>query len=77
MRGGSGIGSALLRHRLAALDARADEPAYLESSHERNLPLYERYGFDVVRRIDGPDGGPPVWGMLRRSGVAGDASSAP
>jgi ribosomal protein S18 acetylase RimI-like enzyme len=39
-----GIGSALIRHRLAELDA-IDMPAYLESSSERNFALYERLGF--------------------------------
>jgi ribosomal protein S18 acetylase RimI-like enzyme len=42
-----GIGAALIRHRLAELDA-IEMPAYLESSSERNFALYERLGF---RRI--------------------------
>ncbi|MHB1712057.1 MAG: GNAT family N-acetyltransferase, partial [Acidimicrobiales bacterium] len=43
-RQGTGIGSALLATALAQVD---DEgmPAYLESSKERNVPLYARFGF--------------------------------
>jgi ribosomal protein S18 acetylase RimI-like enzyme len=42
-----GIGAALIRHRLAELDAN-DMPAYLESSSERNFALYERLGFRPI-----------------------------
>ena len=31
-------------------------PAYLESSKERNVPLYERNGFRVQRAVDVPNG---------------------
>jgi GNAT superfamily N-acetyltransferase len=40
---GRGLGSALLAHMLARVDA-ARMPAYLESSHERNIALYGRHG---------------------------------
>ncbi|MGO9853793.1 MAG: GNAT family N-acetyltransferase, partial [Acidimicrobiales bacterium] len=46
-RQGQGVGSALLRSMLAQVDE-AGEPAYLESSKERNVPLYARFGFTVV-----------------------------
>jgi ribosomal protein S18 acetylase RimI-like enzyme len=39
-------------------------PAYLESSNERNVPLYERLGFEVRERYVLPSG-PPVWLMWR------------
>ena len=62
-RQGQGIGSAVLAPQLADADE-AGLPAYLESSNERNLPLYERHGFRVVGVVDLPDG-PPIWRMWR------------
>jgi len=57
---GRGAGGALLR---AGLD-RVDGPAYLESSNEVNIPIYERYGFAVTGVIEVPDG-PKLWTMYR------------
>ncbi len=45
-----GYGSALLRHALDRCD-RDGLPAYLESTNDRNIPLYERFGFKVVGQI--------------------------
>jgi ribosomal protein S18 acetylase RimI-like enzyme len=61
---GSGIGTELMRSRLARCDA-AGMPAYLESSKERNVPFYERHGFTVTRELRIPDGGPLLWLMWR------------
>jgi ribosomal protein S18 acetylase RimI-like enzyme len=61
---GQGIGSAMLREVLPQADA-ASTPAYLESSNERNLTLYERHGFRVVDEIRLLGHGPTVWRMLR------------
>ncbi|MEO9330034.1 GNAT family N-acetyltransferase [Gordonia aurantiaca] len=58
---GAGIGSALLRHRLEKIDG----SAYLESSNIRNVPLYERFGFEVTEEFELPDDGPRVWTMYR------------
>jgi len=61
---GGGFGKALMQ---AGLD-RADTehaPAYLESSKERNISYYERFGFEVTREIVIPDG-PTVWAMWRK-----------
>jgi ribosomal protein S18 acetylase RimI-like enzyme len=65
---GRGVGSALLRDRLDELDQR-DEPAYLESSNIRNVPLYQRHGFEVVEEITIADGGPTLWRMWREPGA--------
>lgn len=62
---GRGVGSSLLRPVLERCD-RERKPAYLESSNERNLPLYERHGFRVVSEVHLPDGGPPLWYMVRQ-----------
>ena len=63
-RQGKGIGSACMRPVLERADAEGT-PAYLESSNERNLPLYERHGFEVVDVVDLPDDGPALWLMWR------------
>jgi GNAT superfamily N-acetyltransferase len=60
VRRGEGIGSALLRHRLDQVTG----PAYLESSKQENIPLYERFGFDRRDPIRVP-GGPELWPMWR------------
>jgi ribosomal protein S18 acetylase RimI-like enzyme len=61
---GSGVGSELLRSRLARCDADRI-PAYLESSKERNVPFYERHGFRVIGELSIPAGGPTLWLMWR------------
>lgn len=62
-RQGTGIGSQLIEH---GLDRWATErlPIHLLSTKERNVPLYERFGFTVIERLDLP-GGPSVWPMWR------------
>ena len=61
VRRGEGIGSALLRHRLDRISG----PAYLESSKQENIPLYERLGFEQREPIRVPDG-PELWPMWRK-----------
>jgi ribosomal protein S18 acetylase RimI-like enzyme len=61
---GRGIGSALLTEMLTRIDD-AREAAYLESSNERNVPLYERFGFTVVEELRLSGGGPTMWRMWR------------
>ena len=63
MRQGRGLGSALLEGGLARCDAEGG-PAYLESSNLKNVPLYERYGFEVLGVIQ-PGDFPPLTPMLR------------
>jgi GNAT superfamily N-acetyltransferase len=57
-RQGQGLGTQMLREVLAGADADG-MPAYLESSSERNLPLYERNGFRVVGELQALGHGPP------------------
>jgi GNAT superfamily N-acetyltransferase len=68
---GRGLGSALLRPGLDHADAHG-LPAYLESSNIRNVPLYERHGFEVVREHRLPRG-PTMWLMWRSVQGAGPA----
>jgi ribosomal protein S18 acetylase RimI-like enzyme len=60
---GRGLGSALIEHGLAQCDAQG-VAAYLESSSPKNVPLYERYGFEVIGVIQ-PGDFPPLTPMLR------------
>lgn len=49
-RQGQGLGAALLKEGLKRCDAEG-LPAYLESSSPKNVPLYERHGFEVIGLI--------------------------
>jgi GNAT superfamily N-acetyltransferase len=60
---GRGFGGSLLLPVLGRCDAAAT-PAYLETSNDRNLPLYLRHGFRVIDECDIPCG-PHFWGMWR------------
>jgi GNAT superfamily N-acetyltransferase len=61
---GKGLGGALLQPVLNRCDAEG-MPAYLESSKERNVPFYARYGFKVTDELDLTGGGPRIWLMRR------------
>lgn len=62
-RQGEGIGTKLLEPVLQTCDE--DEiGAYLESSKERNIDYYARFGFHVIDEVQMP-GGPHVWPMWR------------
>jgi ribosomal protein S18 acetylase RimI-like enzyme len=60
---GRGHGGDIIRHTLDHADQQK-KPCYLESSSERNIPLYERLGFKIIHGIEMPDG-PTMWGMWR------------
>jgi ribosomal protein S18 acetylase RimI-like enzyme len=61
---GKGYGSALMKHTLDACD-RDHAPAYLESSNPKNIPLYERHGFELLGTIQ-VGTSPPIFPMLRK-----------
>lgn len=63
-RQGLGYGSAILKESLR----RCDEDgviAYLESSNPKNVPLYERYGFEVMGFVQ-PGEFPGLYPMIRQ-----------
>ena len=60
---GKGIGAALLTHALERIDAEGLH-CYLESSNPRNISLYQRHGFELVREIH-VGGSPPGFPMIR------------
>lgn len=62
-RQGEGLGSAMIKEGLRLCDAQG-LPAYLESSNPRNIPLYERHGFEVIGLVQ-PEDYPPLYPMLR------------
>jgi ribosomal protein S18 acetylase RimI-like enzyme len=59
-----GCGSALMKHALALCD-RDKKLAYLESSNPKNVPFYERHGFELVGTIQ-VGTSPPIFPMLRK-----------
>lgn len=61
---GNGIGSLMLREVLDGADKNG-VPAYLESSNEKNLTLYERHGFVVTKSYPVLGRGPTIWRMWR------------
>lgn len=62
---GAGLGAALMTEALRVVD-RDGSIAYLESSNPRNIPLYERHGFEVIGEIQ--SGSSPVLRpMLRKA----------
>jgi ribosomal protein S18 acetylase RimI-like enzyme len=66
-----GIGSALLSHVLNMCDAQKVS-AYLEATSPRNVPLYERHGFEKVGSIQVADS-PRIIPMLRKPRPIDDA----
>ncbi len=67
-RQGQGVGAALLEPVLALADEDG-MPAYLESSKERNVAFYARFGFVVVEELHSKVGSPPMWRMWREARV--------
>ncbi|WP_321800245.1 GNAT family N-acetyltransferase [Burkholderia sp. BCC1988] len=60
---GRGFGSALMSYACELCDSK-DEAAYLECSNPKNIPLYERFGFELLGRTE-IDDSPPLFAMLR------------
>jgi ribosomal protein S18 acetylase RimI-like enzyme len=63
---GKGYGSTLLKHTLRHCDEDGT-PAYLESSNPKNIPLYQRHGFEVLGTIQ-VGSSPPITPMVRQAG---------
>lgn len=60
---GMGLGSAILAHALRRCD-HDGTITYLESSNPRNIPLYERFGFETIGVIQAGSS-PPMYPMIR------------
>jgi len=61
---GRGFGGALMSHALVVCD-RDSIPAYLETANPANVPLYQRYGFELLGKIQ-VGSSPLMFPMLRR-----------
>ncbi len=62
---GKGYASKLLKPMFAKLDEN-NLPCYLESP-ERNLALYEHFGFEVVEHVSLPEDNNDMWLMIRKN----------
>ena len=65
MAQGRGVGTKLLQASLAGCDA-SHEAAYLETADPRNLSLYLRNGFRVIKEWN-LTAGPHFWGLWREA----------
>lgn len=65
---GAGVGSRLLKARTDRLD-RLGRPAWLETATPRNVPLYQRFGFEITVEYRPAVDGPLIWGMWREPQV--------
>ncbi|MBN2650826.1 MAG: GNAT family N-acetyltransferase, partial [Spirochaetales bacterium] len=61
---GKGHGGKLLKELIAVADE-AKLPIYLETETERNVHLYERFGFTILEEMTLPVISQPMWIMLR------------
>jgi len=69
---GKGYAGALLKPMFARMDTE-HLPCYLETENQKNVPLYEHYGFQVVEEGRIPTTELTNWAMLRqKSGCDGD-----
>lgn len=69
---GHGIGHELMLPTMRRIDAEG-AAAYVESSSEKNLTFYQRFGFEVTGEIELEPGGPRMW-TLWREGARPDRS---
>ncbi len=60
---GQGLAGALLEHQLAECD-RTETPAYLVCTMDRNIGLYEHFGFTVTEEFS-LEPATPLWSMWR------------
>lgn len=61
---GKGLGSALMQRALARCDS-DNKVAYLESSNSKNIPFYEKHGFELLGTIR-VGASPSIFPMLRK-----------
>lgn len=62
---GKGYASELLRAKLAEID-KQNIPCYLETNKEKNVSLYQHFGFEIVEKGIFDKTNVPYWHMLRK-----------
>ena len=62
---GCGYGSVFANSILSIVDEVGNIPCYLENSNPRNIPFYNRLGFNIVQEIRVGEDGPPAFIMIR------------
>lgn len=65
---GKGYASKLLRMKLAEID-KQNLPCYLHTENERNIKLYEHFGFEIVDHASIPNSELKAWAMIRKKKV--------
>lgn len=65
---GKGYASTLLKAMFARID-QEHLPCYLETQNEKNVPLYQHYGFKVVEEVIIPGTKTSHWAMLREKSI--------
>jgi len=63
---GQGFGGGLIRTMLARIDEE-QLPCYLDTNTEKNVALYEHFGFKVVKRYQIPGSDVINWSMVREN----------
>ncbi len=58
-----GLGSALVKYGIARARAQR-RPCFLETTNERNVTYYQKFGFSVTREGRASGAGPRVWSLL-------------
>lgn len=64
---GKGYASNLIKTMLNRAD-REGLGCYLDNTNEKNLPMYQHYGFRVIEEYKVPKTGVSLWAMLREPG---------
>jgi len=61
---GKGIGHELMAPTMRRIDEEGAS-AYIESSNEKNLTFYRRFGFEVTEEVEIAPGAPKMWTLWR------------
>ncbi len=62
---GMGYASKLLKMKLAEID-KQNLPCFLHTENEKNLQIYEHFGFEVIKKVKIPDTNFYFHGMIRK-----------
>ncbi len=63
---GQGFGGMILR-ALIDKSEKLKKPLYLETETKRNVDMYEKYGFKLIKKITLPIVNQPMWEMVRET----------